>query len=325
VPNGEFVGQIPIPVPDVPGVPEEATSFGALFETIGEFFGGLFGGGKSPAESAAQRAFDVEVAATNAAQLINLAQGAPLTPELEVQLLLQFGTSEAVTQAILAARDVEARSRRESDAIVPIPLPEQGGPALVTERFRNLPPLPMVPDVVQGPVGFEGIETMPVDAPLLSSLLPAIRGAAPTIQGLIGGFTGGLLQEVFRPTGELGLGQIPMRQPVPQVAGCPTEKPHTRILRSIKQQTGVSINLSRAKSLIRELGLENAARCLGIGAGEVCSLLIVASPRRRRGISASDIRIVKRTARRFETLKHDLGHMGGRPGHHHHRRRTRHK
>jgi len=165
---------------------------------------------------------------------------------------------------------------------------------------------------------------MPVDVPLLSSFLPAVRGAAPTVQGLIGGFTGGLLQEFLRPIQETGLGTVPMRQAVPQaqVAGCP----HTRILRFIKMNTGVSIKLSRAKALIRELGLENAARCLGVTAGEVCSLLIVASPRRRRGISASDIRIVKRTARRFENLRHDLGHLGGRPGHHHHRRRsTRHK
>ena len=166
---------------------------------------------------------------------------------------------------------------------------------------------------------------MPVDVPLLtSSFLPAVRTvAAPTIQGVLGGLAGGFVSEFLRAPQEMGVGQVPMRQAVPQVTGCPAEKPHTRILRFIKQNTGVSINLSRAKSIIRELGLENAARCLGIGAGEVCSLLIVASPRRRRGISASDIRIVKRTARRFDSLKHDLGHLGGRGVHHIHKRRPR--
>jgi len=311
VPNGEFVGQIPLPVPDVeldiPGVPKEATSFGALAETIADFFSGFFGSGNPPTQAPVPAGF---VPSGEFEGFIDIRTGLP--PTEQVLFGLEHGNiflQRVVTRA-------------------PIPLPEQGGPQLVTERFRNLPPLPMVPDVPEGPVGFEGIQTMPVDAPLLASLLPAIRGVAqPTIQGAIGGLAGGFLSEFLRPIQETGLGTVPMRQAVPaaQIGGCPPEKPHTRILRFIKQNTGVSINLSRAKSLIRELGLENAARCLGIGAGEVCSLLIVASPRRRRGISASDIRIVKRTARRFENLKHDLGHLGGRPGHIHHRRRaTRH-
>jgi len=311
VPNGEFVGQIPLEVQDVsldiPGVPAEATSFGSLVSTIADFFGGLFGGSgpqinvQTPAER------DARIKAFREGAAREEAFGIP-RPASQINVL----TGQPIP-SIISGR-------------VPIPLPEQGGPEFVTETFRNLPPLPDVPDLVQGPVGFEGVEAMPVDAPLLASLLPAVRGAVqPSLQGIIGGLTGGFLQEFLRPIQETGLGTVPMRQAVPQaqVAGCPPEKPHTRILRFIRQNTGVKINLSRAKSLIRELGLENAARCLGIGAGEVCSLLIVASPRRRRGISASDIRIVRRTARRFENLKHDLGHLGGRPGPHHHRRRTK--
>ena len=322
MPNGEFVGQIPIPVPDVPGVPSEATSFGSLIETTIDFFSGLFGGGgKSAFERQAQADFNAQLAIDTNTVFQAVVRGDPTFTDPTL-----FAFAQQFTQGEIDA----ARAQQGRDPItgkLPIPTPEQGGPELVTERFRNLPPIPDVLEFTSGVVGFEGIETMPVDVPLLtSSLLPAVRGAAPSIQGLIGGFTGGLLQEFLRPIQETGLGTVPMRQPAQQVTGCPTEKPHTRILRFIKQNTGVSINLSRAKSLIRELGLENAARCLGIGAGEVCSLLSVASPRRRRGISASDIRIVKRTARRFETLKHDLGHLGGRPGHHHHRRRsTRHK
>jgi len=329
VPNGDVAGGgVPSLELDVPGIPREATSFGALLETTIDFFSGLFGGGGGfrVVQTAAER--DARIAASREAQ------DAPTIPG-RTGLTFIPGTSIVTGRA-------------------PIPTPAEGGPPLVTERFADLPgpfvapePLPILQELgipfVEPPI-FEPLTFRPraipepdvleeerfqmaVDVPLLtSSFLPALRQATtPAVTGFLGGLAQDVLSGFFRPTGELGLGQIPMRQPVAQVPGCPPEKPHTRILRFIKQNTGVSINLSRAKSLIRELGLENAARCLGIGAGEVCSLLIVSSPRRRRGISASDVRIVKRTARRFENLKHDLSHIGGRAAPHHRRRHTRHK
>lgn len=169
---------------------------------------------------------------------------------------------------------------------------------------------------------------MAIDAPLIFQSgvggLPAImQRTTPVVGGVLGGLAQDFLQGFFRAPQELGAGQIPMptvRQPT-LPAG---ESPSTRILRRIKMSTGVSVKLSRAKALIRELGLQNAARCLGINVTEACTLLIAPSPRRRRGISASDIRIVKRTARRFDSLKHALSHLGGRAAPHHHRRRRHH-
>ncbi len=276
--------------------------------------GSLGGGGHDPGEHLSSLP-----AHQISAEIQRVVEGKPAT--------LISGSLQATGQFpdIVALRLEQGRS--PITGRLPIPLPEQGGPGLVTERFQSLPPIFDAPELVAAPLGFEGV-SMPVDVPLLSgfgSLLPAVRQVAqPTIQGVVGGLAGGFLSEFLRAPQETGLGQVPARQ-VAQVSGCPTEKPSTRILRFIKANTGVSIKLTRAKSLIRELGLENAARCLGINMSEACSLLIVASPRRRRGISASDIRIVRRTARRFENLKHDLGHLGGRTGHHHHRRRTHHK
>jgi len=332
VPNGDVAGGgVPSLELDVPGIPREATSFGALLETTIDFFSGLFGGGGGfrVVQTAAER--DARIAASREAQ------DAPTIPG-------RTGVTFIPGTSIVTGR-------------APIPTPAEGGPPLVTERFTDLPgpfvapePLPILqelgipfleqplpgilpfapipipePDVIE-----EERSQMAVDVPLLtSSFLPALRQATtPAVTGFLGGLAQDVVSGLFaRPLGELGLGQVPIRQPQVTAQGvlCPPEKPHTRILRFIKQNTGVSINLSRAKSLIRELGLENAARCLGIGAGEVCSLLIVASPRRRRGISASDVRIVKRTARRFENLKHDLSHIGGRAAPHHRRRHTRHK
>jgi len=312
VPNGDAsaaMGGFPPVVdilegPEVPGTGIPSGPVGTFIESVVSFFGGLFGGGgpqlnvQTPAERDARIA---EFARQKAAETPFFLQ----RPSLFERLTGQTST--------FSGR-------------LPIPTPEQGGPGLVTERFRNLPPIPDAPELVEGPLGFEGITDMPVDVPLLTaSFLPAVRQATtPAITGFLGGIAQDILTGFIRPVQELGLGQVPARQPAAQVSlnGCPPEKPHTRILRFIKMNTGVSIKLSRAKSLIRELGLENAARCLGVNVSEACSLLIVSTPRRRRGISASDIRIVKRTARRFENLKHDLGHLGGRPGHHHHRRRA---
>lgn len=322
MPNGEFVGTIPLPLEvDVPGVPSEATSFGSLIETAAGFIGGLFGfgGGKSAAEKAADQAFFEQLAIDTNTVFQAVVRG-DVFPDAATQAFAQ-----QFTQAEIDA----ARARQGRDPItgrLPIPTPQQGGPPLVTERFATLPPIPDVLEFTSGVVGFEGVDIMPVDVPLLAGLLPAVRTVAqPTLQGVVGGLAGGFLSEFLRPIQETGLGTVPMRQPTAQLTGCPTEKPHTRVLRAIKANTGVSINLSRAKSLIRELGLEAAARCLAITAMEACSLLIVASPRRRRGISASDIRIVKRTARRFDSLKHALGHLGGRTTHHHRRRAHAHR
>ncbi len=290
--------------PEVPGTGVPSGPIGTFIESVVSFFGGLFGG------AGPQLNIQTAEEAVARREAFAASQDQPILPRVSGI----FGVPLA--PSIFSGR-------------VPIPLPEQGGPALVTERFQTLPPIPDVPELVEGPLGFEGITDMPVDVPLLtSSFLPAVRQATtPAITGFLGGIAQDILSGFIRPVQELGLGQVPARQAPTQVSpgGCPPEKPHTRILRFIKMNTGVSIKLSRAKSLIRELGLENAARCLGVNVSEACSLLIVASPRRRRGISASDIRIVKRTARRFENLKHDLGHLSGRTGHIHHRRRaTRH-
>jgi len=155
---------------------------------------------------------------------------------------------------------------------------------------------------------------MAVDAPLLSgfgSFLPAVRSAAtPTVSGFIGGLAQDVLSGFLRAPQELGMAQVPARvaRGIPQVA----EKPSTRILRQIQASTGVRVKLSSAKALIRQLGLQNGARCLGISITDACTLIITSSPRRRRGISGSDIRIVKRTARRFQSLQEDLSGLVSR-------------
>lgn len=155
---------------------------------------------------------------------------------------------------------------------------------------------------------------MAVDAPLLAGVggLPAIfQRTTPIIGGVLGGIAQDIVSGFLRAPQELGTAQIPAR--VAQAGRlCPPERPSTQILRRIFQNTGVRIKLSAAKALTRQLGLQAAANCLRVSITDLCTLIITPSPRRRRGISGSDIRIVKRTARRFQTLQEDLSGLGSR-------------
>jgi len=224
---------------------------------------------------------------------------------------------------------------------LPIPTPAEGGPPLVTARGRDVEELPILQELgipflpfptggtsfidpftqvrqfEPGPAPFPDVGgfDMAADATIFQSGvggLPAILGRT---QPVVGGVIGGLIQDIagrfLRAPQELGAGQIPAR--VAQAGRlCPPERPSTRILRQIQMNTGVRIKLSSAKALVRQLGLENGARCLGVTITDACTLIITPSPRRRRGISGSDIRIVKRTARRFQALQEDLSGLVSR-------------
>ncbi len=253
----------------IPGVPEEATSFEALF--------GLDGGGGEPAAVSA---------ITGRAPIPSPAEGGPPLVTGQVP-------------------DVPFEEER-------LPILQELGIPFLAERISSPRFAPFIP----GPAPFPDVERfdMAVDAPLLSGVggLPAIfQRTTPIIGGVLGGLAQDIVSGFLRAPQELGTGQIPARV---AEAGrlCPPERPSTRILRRIFQNTGVRIKLTSAKALARQLGLQNAARCLGVTITELCTLVITPSPRRRRGISGSDIRIVKRTARRFQALQEDLSGLVSR-------------
>ncbi len=288
MPNGADVPDLPIPIP----IPQVGPSFADVGRAVGTFFGRVFTFGKGEA-------------------LRTVESGERLSGAL----------------SFITGRQ-------------PIPTPAEGGPALVTERFADLPgpfvrepelpilqelgipfidPFFLGPRVQQfqpGPAPVPDVEEfdMAVDAPLLSGVggLPAIfQRTTPIIGGVLGGIAQDIVSGFLRAPQELGAGQIPAR--VAQAGRlCPPERPSTTILRRIFQNTGVRIKLSAAKSLARQLGLEAAANCLRVTVMELCTLIITPSPRRRRGISGSDIRIVKRTARRFQSLQEDLSGLASR-------------
>jgi len=251
----------------IPGVPEEATSFPALAQT-------LFGSGDDPVSTI-----------TGRAPIPSPAEGGPP----------------------LAARpggfpDVQELPILQELGIPFLPFPT-GGTSFIDPftQFRQI-----TPDVEE----FD----MAVDAPLLSGVggLPSLLGrTTPIIGGVLGGLAQDIVSGFLRAPQELGMAQVPARRAPVQMQRT-LEKPSTRILRRIFENTGVRIKLSAAKALTRQLGLEAAANCLRVTVMELCTLIITPSPRRRRGISGSDIRIVKRTARRFQSLQEDLSGLVSR-------------
>ncbi len=67
-----------------------------------------------------------------------------------------------------------------------------------------------------------------------------------------------------------------------------------------------------AKKIIRTarlIGIELAAQSFGISPLDLAFLIAQRPTRRARGISAADMRCVSRTARKFETLQHNLSHL----------------
>ena len=241
---------------------------------------------------------------------------------------------EALGRTILGGGDEPGAAVSPVTGRAPIPSPAEGGPPLVTGQIPDVPfqeeePLPILQELgipfldpfVRGqfprfgPTRVPDVERfdMAVDAPILQAGVGGLPALLGRTQPIIGGVLGGLAQDIvsgfLRAPQEMGAAQVPQRIARPGMA---MEKPSTRILRRIFENSGVRVKLSSAKSLAKQLGLQNAANCLRITVMELCTLLITPSPRRRRGISGSDIRIVKRTARRFQSLQEDLSGLVSR-------------
>jgi len=299
VPNGADVAGVPIPIPlplpDFPG-----PTFGDVGRAIAGFFG--FGGGSGPTQAPVPAGF---VPSGEFAGTIDVRTGLPPTE----QVLFGAEHGNIFLQRALGR--------------APIPTPAQGGPPLVTERFQALPgpfvPQPDIPILQELGIPFpEPLfpfqprpipepdvleEEMAVDSPLLAgfgSLVPAVRSVAtPTVSGFLGGLAQDVLSGFLRAPQELGAAQVPMRPPGGQMMAA--EKPSTRILRQIRASTGVRVKLASAKALIRQLGLQNGARCLGISVTDACTLIITSSP---SGLVSRRRAAPRRRARHVHAIQH---------------------
>lgn len=95
-------------------------------------------------------------------------------------------------------------------------------------------------------------------------------------------------------------------------------KPNGPVVSSTGRLTGVRVggryfSNRRIVGLAKQLGLQQAANCLGVDAGIVCQAIINVPRRRSRGISSRDLRTTKRVARRLHGMSKDLKKaVGGR-------------
>lgn len=82
--------------------------------------------------------------------------------------------------------------------------------------------------------------------------------------------------------------------------------PTSRILAKARAATGGPVTRNKIIDAARACGLELAANTFGLDVTEVCQILIKGRTRRRRGVSAADIRRTKRTIHFASKIRKDL-------------------
>lgn len=78
------------------------------------------------------------------------------------------------------------------------------------------------------------------------------------------------------------------------------------ILRISRESTGQRVTRNKIIDAARACGIELAADTFGISESDVCKVIVAGRSRRRRGVSAADIRRTKRTLRFVRSIKKDL-------------------
>jgi len=175
----------------------------------------------------------------------------------------------------------------------------------------------------------------------LSSIAPAIGGAllGPVgsvigrgIQvGLSGGGIGSPVGTVraatpdtgsgssFGPTtvaGRLAATQAQLRIPIPRIPAMPRGTgPFIggtvvgtigEILFRAREFTGGPVSARKIRDAAKNCGLDIAASMFGISVEDVCRVVIARGSRRRRGISASDLRRTRSTIRKINNMRKSL-------------------
>jgi len=80
----------------------------------------------------------------------------------------------------------------------------------------------------------------------------------------------------------------------------------TEILLEARANTGQRVTKNKIIDAAKHCGIELAADTFGISESDVCKVIVAGRTRRRRGISAADVRRTKRTLRFVGRIKKDL-------------------
>ena len=146
----------------------------------------------------------------------------------------------------------------------------------------------------------------PIRGPTATSVVPVPGGAATQVVNIAGG----------RGFGTEGFGV--QRQRVGFVAGAARAVAPffgtgaavgfglSEILMRSRENTGQRVTKNKIIDAAKHCGIELAADTFGISESDVCKVIVTGRTRRRRGISAADVRRTKRTLRFVGRIKKDL-------------------
>lgn len=80
----------------------------------------------------------------------------------------------------------------------------------------------------------------------------------------------------------------------------------TDILLRARESTGQRVTKNKIIDAAKHCGIELTAETFGISESDVCKVIVAGRSRRRRGISAADVRRTKRTLRFVRTIRADF-------------------
>lgn len=83
-----------------------------------------------------------------------------------------------------------------------------------------------------------------------------------------------------------------------------------QILEMARQNTGRRVTKRQIITAAKVCGIGLAAQSFGLSESQVCQVIAAGAPRRRRGISAADLRRTRATIRKVHTIQRDLKALG---------------
>lgn len=86
----------------------------------------------------------------------------------------------------------------------------------------------------------------------------------------------------------------------------------SEILAQARQTFGRGVTKNKIIDAAKNCGIELAAQTFGLSVTQICTVVVQGKTRRRRGISASDVRRTRRTIRFVNSLRKDLKKVSAR-------------
>lgn len=156
-----------------------------------------------------------------------------------------------------------------------------------------------------------------------------LGGLAPIVGGFLGGpigaSIGGAVSAAFsQPSAPSSVGPTAAGLPLTPfisgagriIGGMAAGSVIADLLRKAFEVTGQRWSSKQVKEMVRVCGIAQTAATIGLSESAVCTIVTKASRRRRRGISASDLRRTRSTIRKVIHIQKDLKQLSTGRKHH---------